>query len=93
MAANKFFLGINDKSIKRADDNDLYPGLEDTRGNKTINASVADVEAVSEEQAIEQANEEFARRYKSSIKRSLGRAKMFFFRTRIVNNKVKKIMK
>lgn len=93
MAANEFFLGIKDGSVKKAEDNDLYPGLEDARGNKTINASVADVEAISEEQAIEQANEEFARRYRGSIKRSLGRARMFFFRTRIVNNKVKKIMK
>lgn len=93
MAINKFFLGLEDGSVKQADDKDLYPSTPDLQGVKDINASVADVEAISEEQARNQANAEFSKAYEGSIKRSLGRARMFFFRTRIINNKIKKTMK
>ncbi len=51
------------------------------------------MEAITEEQAKNQANEEFIKSYQASTKRSLKRAKLFFFRTRIINNKIKKAMK
>jgi hypothetical protein len=47
----------------------LFPEHEDLRGEKDIDVAIADTEAVSEEKALQQANQEFAEKYQSSMKR------------------------
>lgn len=89
MAINKFMLW----KVGKASDAELHPWLTDLHGDKEIRAVVADIEALPEEKAREEAIKNFDAKYAASMARWPTRAKMNIFRTHIINKDIKKYMK